>query len=177
MFVPTVKLAYKMAKVFRDCGIAAEGLDGTALPDKRRAVIDRFRTGQTMVLVNAALFLEGFDEPSIDCIIVASPTRSHVRYTQIVGRGLRPFPGKEDCLVRDVVGASDRLDLQTLPRLFGITGPLEERETVTQALDRKSQAAETGAQTATAGKSKRDGAMRSREVQLLRAPTRDRRLR
>ncbi len=180
VFVPTVKLAYHMARVFREAGIAAEGLDGTAPTERRREVIDRLRTGETTVLMNAALFLEGFDEPSVSCVIVASPTRSQIRYSQVVGRGLRPFPGKDDCLVLDVVGASDKLDLQTLPRLFGITGQLGERETVTEALDR--QAAETQAKAAAtapvAGGGKgRDGAMRSRQVQLLRAPKRDRRLR
>ncbi|MGA2927684.1 MAG: DEAD/DEAH box helicase [Solirubrobacteraceae bacterium] len=180
VFVPTVKLAYHMAKMFGEAGIAAEGLDGTATPDRRRAVIDRLRAGETTVLMNAALFVEGFDEPSIDCIVVASPTRSQVRYSQIVGRGLRPFPGKDDCLVLDVVGASDKLDLQTLPRLFGIKGKLEDAETVTEALDRETR--ETPSQTAVAagvshGPGRREGAMRSRQVQLLRAPKRDRRLR
>ena len=54
---------------------------------------------------------------------MATPTRSQVKYAQAVGRGLRTFPGKDDCLVIDVVGVSDRLDLQTLPRLFGLHKP------------------------------------------------------
>jgi len=129
------------------------------------------------VLVNAALFLEGFDEPSISCIIVASPTRSQVRYTQVVGRGHRPFPGKDDCLVLDVVGASDA---STCRRSRACSGSAarwvsarrsHRRSSGNRKLARRAPPATAG------GKAKRDAAMRSREVQLLRAPKRDRRLR
>jgi superfamily II DNA or RNA helicase len=126
-----------MASVFRDAGIAAEGLDGNAAPERRRAVLDRLRTGEVTVVINAALLTEGFDEPSVSCIVVATPTRSQVKYTQLVGRGLRPFPGKDDCLVIDVVGVTERLDLQTLPRLFGLRNQTSVAETVTEAIDRQ----------------------------------------
>jgi type I site-specific restriction endonuclease len=58
---------------------------------------------------------EGWDEPSLECIVIATPTRSQVKYAQIAGRGLRTYPGKTDCLIIDVVGVTDRHDLQTLP--------------------------------------------------------------
>jgi len=73
-----------------------------------------------MVVTNCAVLTEGFDEPNVSCIIIARPTKSKVLYVQMIGRGIRTYPGKEDCLVLDLVGNSSRLDLVTVPRLFGI---------------------------------------------------------
>jgi hypothetical protein len=114
VFVPTVALAHTMARVFRDAGTPAEALDGTTPLGQRRAIVARLRTGDTRVVVNVGVLSEGFDEPSVDCVVMATPTRSQVKYAQCVGRALGTFPGKRDCLIIDIVGVSDRLDLQTL---------------------------------------------------------------
>ena len=168
VFVPTVALAHRMATVFRDAGIPAEAVDGTTPFEHRRATLERFRTGDTRVLVNVGIVSEGYDEPSITCVIMATPTRSQVKYAQAAGRGLRPFPGKQDCLIIDVVGVTDRLDLQTLPRLFGLRGQPDVETTVTEALDRQAAADRaTQAAEATAAKSKAEGPMRSRTVSVL----------
>jgi ATP-dependent helicase IRC3 len=169
VFVRTVALAYRVASLFRDAGIATEGLDGNTAPERRRGVLDRLRTGEVTVVVNAALLTEGFDEPSVSCIVVATPTRSQVKYTQLVGRGLRTFPGKDDCLVIDVVGVTDRLDLQTFPRLFGLRNQTSAGETVIEAIDRQTRQdrASEQAPAAAAARRRREGAMRSRDVQLL----------
>ena len=92
VFVPNVALAHRMARVFRDGGIPAEALDGTTHPKRRRAILERLRSGETRVVVNVGVLSEGWDEPSLDCIVIATPTRSQVKYAQIAGRGLRPFP-------------------------------------------------------------------------------------
>jgi ATP-dependent helicase IRC3 len=91
-----------------------------------------------------------------------------VKYAQCVGRGLRTFPGKDDCLVIDVVGVSDRLDLQTLPRLFGLPKPVAIGETVIEAIDRQRCEDRSPGPAATSSRQRRrDGQMRSRDVQLL----------
>src|SRR5207247_758884 len=66
------------------------------------------------------------------------PTRSRILYVQMIGRGTRTFPNKSDCLIVDLVGATERHDLLTLPQLFGLggAGALEDR-TVTEALERE----------------------------------------
>jgi hypothetical protein len=69
---------------------------------------------------NAMVLTEGFDEPSVDCIIVARPTLSRSLFMQMIGRGLRLHPGKADCLVLDMVGNTDRVRLVTIPNLFGV---------------------------------------------------------
>jgi ATP-dependent helicase IRC3 len=82
LFTPTVALAYAMADTFRSAGISAEALDGTPPLATRRAILQRLHTGATRVVANCAVLTEGFDEPSVDCIIVARPTQSAPLYQQ-----------------------------------------------------------------------------------------------
>ena len=87
VFVPTVALAHRMAAAFRDAGIPAEAIDGTTPMEKRRATLERFRVGETRVLVNVGVVSEGYDEPSITCVVMATPTRSQVKYPRPRGAG------------------------------------------------------------------------------------------
>jgi superfamily II DNA or RNA helicase len=119
LFTPTVALAYAMADTFRTAGIPAEALDGTTPLATRRAILQRLHTGATRVVANCAVLTEGFDEPSVDCIIIAHPTQSAPLYQQMMGRGTRTYPGKTDCLVLDVVGVSTQHALHTAATLFG----------------------------------------------------------
>lgn len=113
-------MAYKLADHMRSLGIRAAALDGTAHLSAQRATMKQFEAGQLQVLVNVDLFTEGVDVPSIDCVLMASPTKSRGRYCQRVGRGTRLFPGKSDCLILDMVGLTDRLDLCTASSLIGL---------------------------------------------------------
>ena len=181
VFFPTVALAHRMATVFREAGIRAEALDGNTPWEQRRAILTRLHTGETRVVANVAVLGEGVDVPSVDAVILATPTRSQVKYTQCLGRGLRTFPGKEDCLVIDVVGASERLDLQTLPRLFNLRDVPAPEVTVTEALERarlekaeidRRRALErqkADERAAAAGERTPDGELRSRPVSMLAA--------
>jgi ATP-dependent helicase IRC3 len=89
LFVPTVTLAHSMAELFRHAGVPAEALDGTTPTDQRRAILKRLHLGETRLLANCGVLTEGFDESSIDCVIVARPTKSTTLFTQMVGRGTR----------------------------------------------------------------------------------------
>lgn len=130
IFCPTVAMAHHTAAVFRDAGLAAEAVDGTTPEDQRHGILHRLHTGETKIVANVGVLTEGFDEPSISCIIIAAPTKSRVKYTQIVGRGLRIFPAKKDCLILDVVGASDDLSIQSLPALFGLKELLDDEDVI-----------------------------------------------
>ena len=169
VFVPTVALAHQMASVFQTAGVPAEALDGTTPRERRQAILGRLQTGETRVLANVAVLTEGVDVPSVSCIVMATPTRSQVKYAQCVGRGLRTFPGKADCVVIDVVGVSDRLDLQTLPRLFGLRTQTSIAESVIEAIDRQTREDQTRLQAdaSSSGRRRREREMRSRDVQLL----------
>lgn len=110
-FTPTVATAHALANALQARGVAAEALDGGTETGERRAILQRLKTGETRVVVNCAVLTEGFDEPSISCVIVARPTRFHGLYVQMVGRGTRIYPGKKDLMVLDIVGASHRHEL------------------------------------------------------------------
>jgi ATP-dependent helicase IRC3 len=128
VFTPTIELAQEMAAAFRTVGVSAEAAWGTMGYDERKATLKRLAKGETMVVCNAALLTEGYDEPSIDCIVIARPTRSKSYLTQMIGRGTRLYPGKKDLLVLDVVGAEKRIDLMSVPKLFGLKeGDAEEQ--------------------------------------------------
>jgi superfamily II DNA or RNA helicase len=135
LFTPTVAIAYAMAATFCAAGIAAEALDATTPLATRRSILQRLHTGATRVVANCAVLTEGFDEPSIDCIIVARPTQSLPLYQQMLGRGTRTYPGKTDCLLLDVVGVSTRHTLHTAATLFGCAPATLARQSVLEVLD------------------------------------------
>jgi ATP-dependent helicase IRC3 len=120
VFTPTVAVAEAMSEAFRAAGIPAETAHGGLSDEERAGVLRRLRTGETMVVPNAQLLTEGFDEPSVDCVVMARPTKSRPFAIQMIGRGTRIFPGKTDCVVLDVVGSVSRMDLVTVAELFGV---------------------------------------------------------
>jgi superfamily II DNA or RNA helicase len=116
VFTCTIRQAELTTAELVKLGIRAEHVSGEMPPREREAVLARFKTGETRVVCNAQVLTEGFDEPSVDCVVMAKPTRSRSVYVQCVGRGLRLYPGKRDCLLLDVVFASV-LGLQTAATL------------------------------------------------------------
>ena len=120
VFCPTVKVTHVLANTFMEAGIVAEGVDGNTPLDERRAMLRRFRSGSTQVMVNCEVLTEGYDEPSVDCVIICRPTKSATLFTQMIGRGTRPLAGKPDCLVIDLVGATARHSLQSVASIMGI---------------------------------------------------------
>ena len=120
VFTPTVHVAHDVALAYRMAGVPAGTVDGSMPTDERRRILAEFHRGELTVLTNCAVLTEGYDEPAVSCIVVAQPTRSRNRYVQIVGRGTRRHPDKTDCLVLDVVGATDDHSLVTIPSLFGV---------------------------------------------------------
>lgn len=86
-------------------GVCAEFLDGETPDKERKRTLDRFRNGETKVLVNVDLFGEGFDLPAIEVVSLLRPTQSTSLYLQQVGRALRTCPeiGKQTALILDHV--------------------------------------------------------------------------
>lgn len=72
--------------------------------DERDAIVRRFKAQEIKFLVNVSVLTTGFDAPHVDLIAILRPTESVALYQQIVGRGLRLFPSKQDCLVLDYTG-------------------------------------------------------------------------
>lgn len=120
VFAANVAHSKHLAEVFRLAGYRAKHVDGeTALEDRRKAIAD-FRAGKLQVLTNCGVFCEGFDEPSIEVVIVARPTESAVLFTQMAGRGTRLHPGKTKAAVIDICDVTTKHSIMTLPSLLGL---------------------------------------------------------
>jgi DNA repair protein RadD len=76
-------------------------VEGGTLPLERAAILDRFKNRQVRWLINVDVLTTGFDAPCVDAIAILRATASPGLFAQIVGRGLRMHPGKDDCLVLD----------------------------------------------------------------------------
>jgi superfamily II DNA or RNA helicase len=116
-FCADIRHAEDLAGMFSAEGISARALSGATPANERAEALKAFSRGEIQVLTNCALFTEGFDEPSIDCILMCRPTKSQALYTQCVGRGTRRHPGKQDCVVIDF--CDNRHDICGLPELLG----------------------------------------------------------
>lgn len=127
IFTPTVEMARLTAEAFVHHDIAAGWVSGETSPTERHYLLEQFRNGSLRVMVNCAVLMEGYDEPSIECIVIARPTKQQGTYVQMVGRGTRRHPGKDDCLILDVVGATAQHSLITIPTLFGFADDDEVR--------------------------------------------------
>lgn len=114
VFTPTVATAQQAAAALEAVGIKAAPVWGDMGRDERRATLARYSAGEVQVLTNCMVLTEGFDAPHTSCIVVARPTKSPGLYVQMVGRGLRPSPGKTDALLLDVMGAASRHKLASM---------------------------------------------------------------
>jgi superfamily II DNA/RNA helicase len=118
-FCADVAHIYDLSRAFADVGIPSAGIDGSMPTNERRRVLQEFRDGKYRVLSSCEVLTEGFDDPGVDAILMARPTKSRPLYTQCIGRGLRLFPGKEDLIVLDITDNSRRHKLVTAMTLMG----------------------------------------------------------
>lgn len=118
VFSASIKHAQNLAEIFKQHGVKAEAVWGDD-PD-RADKIARHKSKETQVLINCQVMTEGYDDPQIDCVVLARPSKSHVLFTQMIGRGTRIHPGKKDCLIIDVVDSTTRHNLVVLPTLIGL---------------------------------------------------------
>lgn len=137
VFTPTVATAHTMAAALTDAGIPTGVVSGEMPRHERADALARFSSGDLQVLSNCSVLTEGFDAPWTSCAVIARPTRSVVLYTQMVGRALRPWKGKTDALVLDVMGASSRHRLASIVDLtdYEVAEP-EAEETLVEAARR-----------------------------------------
>lgn len=93
---------------------------GETPDEEREQILKDFKSGAVQVIINVGVLTEGFDEPSIEAIILARPTRSTLLYTQIVGRGTRLNEGKPNCMIIDIADATKGKKPVSLPTLLGL---------------------------------------------------------
>ena len=95
IFCVSIEHCDHLSTLFKSKGIKAESIHGKLTKNKRQQIIKDFKSGKISVLCNCQLLTEGFDEPSIEDIIIARPTFSKSLYCQMIGRALRPNKGKK----------------------------------------------------------------------------------
>lgn len=140
VFTPTVETAQAASIALNNAGIMARMISGETMRTDRQYVYEQYRKGDLQVLVNCMVLTEGFDMPQAEVAVIARPTQSAPLYTQMVGRVLRPYPGKKEALVLDLVGASAN-KLRTLIDLEpGAVEELQEGESLAEAVVREEEA-------------------------------------
>ncbi len=105
VFASSVQNSNTLASMLTQEGVKARSITGETFSNDRRKAVEDFSNNDLEVLVNFNIFSTGFDDPLIDCVIIARPTFSVVLYSQMVGRGLRGprNGGTESCLLINVV--------------------------------------------------------------------------
>lgn len=103
-FAVTIAHAEAVAKQYSDAGFSAVAYHSKLDTTYREEIIKKFENGSIDILVSVSALVMGFDVPDVNCIIVARPTKSQSFYRQLIGRGMRPFPGKLFCLLIDCAG-------------------------------------------------------------------------
>lgn len=109
VFLPLVKTSQKFRDILNEHGFRAAEVNGESRD--RAEVLEAFDRGNYNVLCNSMLLTEGWDCPSVDCIVVLRPTKVRSLYSQMVGRGTRLHPGKEDLLILDFLWHTERHEL------------------------------------------------------------------
>ena len=125
VFLPLIRMAKRFAELLNEYGIVAVEVNGES-PD-REEILKDFEAGRYQALCNAMLLTEGWDCPSVDCVVVLRPTKVRSLYQQMVGRGTRLYPGKEDLLILDFLYLTAKHDLCTPASLFSGTAEVENR--------------------------------------------------
>lgn len=104
LFATSIEQSQLLVAEFRKAGVPAEHVDGTMHTRDRDAILARLRSGQTLLVSNCNVLTEGFDCPELEVCILARPTLSTSLYLQMVGRVLRPAPGKAMARLHDHAG-------------------------------------------------------------------------
>lgn len=120
-FTAGVQHARDLAGMFRDAGLAADWVSGDD-PD-RSGKLAAFAAGEIAVLANAMILTEGWDDPGVEAVLMARPTKSRSLYAQMIGRGLRLNAGKQDCLIVDFVDNAGRHNLVAAWKFLGMKKP------------------------------------------------------
>lgn len=109
VFLPLVSIAQEFRDILNRKGFRAAEVNGES--KNRDEILREFEEGKFNVLCNAMLLTEGWDCPIVDCIVVLRPTKIRSLYSQMIGRGTRLYPGKNELLVLDFLWMTGRHNL------------------------------------------------------------------
>lgn len=148
VFLPLVKTSQKFRDILNQNGFKATEVNGSS--EDRNEILRDFDSGKYNVLCNSMLLTEGWDCPSVDCIVVLRPTKVRSLYCQMVGRGTRLSDGKDHLLLLDFLWHTDRHELCHPAHLIcqsddvakQMTKNIEESETAVDLEEAEAQASE-----------------------------------
>lgn len=109
IFLPLVKTSQKFRDILESKGFSAAEVNGNS--HDRSEVLADFDAGKYNVLCNSMLLTEGWDCPSVDCVVVLRPTKVRSLYSQMVGRGTRLYPDKDHLLLLDFLWHTEKHEL------------------------------------------------------------------
>ena len=120
-FCVNIQHTQNLVEAFTAVGVKAEWIGGN--DPLRSEKLERFSNGEFQVLANCQILTEGFDDCGVDAILLCRPTKSRSLYCQMLGRGLRLNPGKDNCRILDFVDVAGKHSLMSAWKFFGHTAP------------------------------------------------------
>jgi len=131
-FCVNVQHCHDLAAALNSVGISAKAVWGEMDLKERVDVLDEFTRNEVQVLTSCGVLTEGYDEETIDCIVMARSTKSKSLYIQCVGRGLRLSEEKENCLVLDFTDSC-----HNLKSLITLNSTIPEAEVIKEEREEK----------------------------------------
>ena len=160
VFLPLIKTSQKFCELLNLHGFKAAEINGNS--KDRDQVLKDFENGEYDVLCNSMLLTEGWDCPSVDCIIVLRPTKIRSLYQQMVGRGMRLAPNKSELLLLDFLWMTERHDLCRPSAL------ISKDEEIAKRIDKKMMDKEAGIDLISAEDEAEKDVIQEREEALAR---------
>lgn len=133
VFLPLVKTSQKFRDILNEKGFRAAEVNGES--KDRAEILEDFDKDKYNVLCNSMLLTEGWDCPTVDCVVVLRPTKVRALYSQMVGRGTRLAPGKENLLLLDFLWHTERHELCRPAHLIASSPEVAEKMTENMAED------------------------------------------
>ncbi len=124
VFAVNIYHAVSLSNQFREAGIKVVHIIGSTTSVQRRLYLERFYKKEIQVMVNCMVLTEGYDNDTIDAILMARPTQSGILYQQMIGRGTRTHTNKPFLTVVDFVDNTTKHLLKTSASLLGLEGAI-----------------------------------------------------
>ncbi len=130
VFAVNTNHASLIADRYKKKGYSAVSIDYKTDPKTRNELVEKFKSGEIQILCNVNLFTEGFDCPDVEVVQLARPTKSLNLYLQMVGRGMRIFPGKEFGIILDNAKLWEEHGLSSRDRIWSLEGLEKEKRRI-----------------------------------------------
>jgi superfamily II DNA or RNA helicase len=160
VFLPLIATSQRFADLLNRIGFKAAEVNGESYD--RKEIIRDFEQGRYNVLCNSMLLTEGWDCPSVDCIVVLRPTESRSLYSQMIGRGTRLYEGKQELLVLDFLWHTERHALSHPAHLIA------ESDEIAEAMTKRIEEAGEAVDLEDAQKDAVESALKEREQSLAK---------